>query len=655
MNKTKLIKIFFVITIVVISNGNIAFAQWVNDPSSNTKLVTDPVDPVNISTAKDFEGGTYIFWQDKKDKLQSDVYFTHVDQNGNPSFRSDGKAITTSNNLKDNPVAVPDPEGNAVVVWKEFDKKKNSNLFVQKVSKSGLRLWSPDGLKLTDAKSEKIDYSLKVDRKGNSFISYVNKTTQLTHRYTVRLKKIDSYGSILSDSSNEMVYNTNNFASETDIVPDNKGGVFVFWLESINQKTMLLAQYVDSVGSKKWINKPLTVSKAKSSVIDYSIGKMGQNIYAAITYQGTKKTVYQQLISETQNILWGSDGKMLTYQAGSQSNPQFIFVDSTVVVSWTNEFEKVKDVLIQRFDNRGNPLWGNNGKKIINIKGNQFGQRLVYDKKGGVIIAWIDKKGNGSYANLSIQKVDLNGEFVWNPEGVIISSSENMQKSYLNLVPDEEGGAIAIFRGSAGGQNDIYGQKIFSTGTYASQILGFSSEVVADSVKISWYAANESDGTTYSIQRLEPGNENGISWNTIGILKTENKKQANYYEFYDVPDVSGSVFYRIVQKINDEEMQISSSNIVDYFHGVESIILAQNSPNPFSDSTAITFYLPEEENITLEIFNSNIETIESVNDIKYPAGKNTYVFKANNLKPGIYYYRLKVRNFIDVKKMVITD
>ncbi|MCK7516366.1 MAG: hypothetical protein MZV64_00865 [Ignavibacteriales bacterium] len=88
------------------------------------------------------------------------------------------------------------------------------------------------------------------------------------------------------------------------------------------------------------------------------------------------KLFISNLISDKGNLLWGNDGKLLTYQAGSQTNPQFAFVDSSVVVSWTNEFEKIKDVFIQRFDVKGNRLWGNNGKRIINIKGNQFGQRI---------------------------------------------------------------------------------------------------------------------------------------------------------------------------------------------------------------------------------------------------------------------------------------
>ena len=94
---------------------------------------------------------------------------------------------------------------------------------------------------------------------------------------------------------------------------------------------------------------------------------------------------------------------------------------------------------------------------------------------------------------------------------------------------------------------------------------------------------------------------------------------------------------------------------MDYFREVESILLGQNSPNPFSDATTISFYLPEEDEITFEFFNSNIETVKKIEEVEYPAGKNEIVFNVENLPPGIYFYRLKVGAFVDVKKMIITE
>ena len=632
-----------------------AFSQWVNDPSSNTKLVIDPVDPINISALRDYDGGAYVFWEDKKGSPESDIYFIHFNKNGDVSFRADGKAVSTRSGKKENPLVSIEPSGNSIVLWKGYDKKKYPELFVQKLSKNGLRLWQNEGLQITDDRFEKIDYSLRVDRKGYTHTSFITKNSSASNKFSVRYRRLTSGGKTLSDSLNGIIYNSNNTISETEIIPDNKGGSIIFWLENLNQKTVLRVQFVDSTGSKKWGAKPLTISKVNNNVLSYSVGKLGNSFYTALTYQGASKIIYQQLISDKGNLLWGVDGKLLSFQKGSQTNPQFAFVDSSVVVSWTNEFEKTKDVFIQRFDVQGNRLWGNNGKRIMNIKGNQFGQRIVYDQKNGVVLGWFDKRENSADANLYIQKVDLKGNFVWDSSAVMISSSQNTQKSYLNLIPDGDGGAIAIFKVSSDKRNDIYGQKIFSTGTYASQILGFTAQVVRDSVKIFWYAANETEGTTYSIYRSGLENSKENDWIIAGSLKKNKKSDTNYYEFYDWPDINGSIYYRIEQKNDKTQSQYSGVEKVDYFRDVESIVLGQNSPNPFSDATTISFYLPEEDEVTFEFFNSNIETVKKIEEVEYPAGKNEIVFNAEDLQPGIYFYRLKVGSFVDVKKMIITE
>jgi hypothetical protein len=632
-----------------------AFAQWVNDPSSNTKLVIDPADPINISALRDYDGGAYVFWEDKKGSAESDIYFIHFNKNGDVSFRSDGKAVSTRSGKKENPLVSIEPSGNSIVLWKGFDKKKNPELFVQKLSKNGLRLWQNEGIQLTESRIEKVDYSLRADKRGYAHISYITKNSSSSNKFFVRYQTLAPTGEYLSDSLKGNLYSSNNTISKTEIIPDGKSGSFVFWLENQNQKTLLCGQYMDSTGSRKWGTKPLTISKTNSNVLSYSVGKLGNSIYVAITYQGNNKIVYQHLISDKGKLLWGVDGKLLTFQKGSQTNPQFAFVDSSVVVSWTNEFEKTKDVFIQRFDIQGNRMWGNNGKRILNIKGNQFGQRIVYDQKNGVVLAWFDKRENSADANLYIQKVDLKGNFVWDSSAVMISSSQNMQKSYLNLIPDGSGGAIAVFKGSSDKRNDIYGQKIFSTGTYASQILGFTAQVVRDSVKIFWYAANENEGTTYSIYRSGIENPKESDWIIAGSLKKNKKSDTNYYEFYDWPDINGSIYYRIVQKNDKTQSQYSGVEKVDYFRDVESILLGQNSPNPFSDATTISFYLPERDEVTFEIFNSNIETVKKIEEVDYPAGKNEIVFNAEDLEPGIYFYRLKVGTFVDVKKMIITE
>jgi hypothetical protein len=648
------IKIFLLILILFIGFSVNLRAQWINNPASNTKLITDLSDPINISLVKDINGGAYIFWEDRKSSQTNDVYFLHFDENGKVSFRTDGKTVSKRSGGKVEPLPVADQLGNAVVIWKNHDKKL-LKMFAQKVNRNGLRLWTDDGLQIPFVKGKVVDYSIDTDTKGNSYIGFVAKNPNAANKYSVKYQIISSSGKFLCDSLKGIIYSSNSNVSDANIVNDNNGGAFIFWLENQNQKTILRALLVDSAGTKKWGGEPITISKSNSSVINYSVAKFGSNVYAVINYQGEKKNIFQQMISDKGKLLWGNDGKPVTNQKGNQINPQFVIADSSVIITWTNEYKNVKDVFVQRFNSNGTRLWETNGIRIINFSGNQFGQRIVYDNKANIIIAWIDRRDDNSFADLYIQKINLNGKIQWDSLGVLISSAQNTQKSYLNLISENDGGAVAVFKGKTNNKNDIYGQKIFSTGTYASQILGFSVMQENDSVKVIWYAANESQETYYNIERSTEKNDTDNLWEIIGTIIKGGDKRLNYYEFYDIPDINGSIYYRIAQHDKNIDPQFSQAHKVDVFKDVDKIILAQNSPNPFSDSTVINFYLPKEEKISVEFFNGTVEMVREIENQKFPAGKNEIVFYAEDLKPGIYFYRLKTNSFVDVRKMVITE
>ncbi len=82
--------------------------------------------------------------------------------------------------------------------------------------------------------------------------------------------------------------------------------------------------------------------------------------------------------------------------------------------------------------------------------------------------------------------------------------------------------------------------------------------------------------------------------------------------------------------------------------------LFQNFPNPFNPSTKIMFSLPQQNKVSLEIFNVLGESIINlINDKIYEEGYHTVVFDGSKLSSGIYFYKILVGNLIVVKKMVL--
>ena len=71
------------------------------------------------------------------------------------------------------------------------------------------------------------------------------------------------------------------------------------------------------------------------------------------------------------------------------------------------------------------------------------------------------------------------------------------------------------------------------------------------------------------------------------------------------------------------------------------IRLEQNYPNPFNPATTIRFTLPEQKQVTLEVFDVTGRHVETLVDESLSAGEHSRTFNAENLSSGIYLYRLQ--------------
>ncbi len=632
---------------------NEGFAQWATDPSENTKLVLGGSSPVDISTVTDSRGGSFIFWQDGRSMFLKQVLFIHVDNDGKVTMRADGKKIAEGAGPEESPVAASSLPNTASVVWKDMSLANSGNLLAQRVTASGSYLWQPRGVEVTSGNNEIYNYSACSDASGALFVTYVSKKPGLNGAYNIELQKLSAEGEPLFNSDSTRIYSSADRIGFTTTVPDDSGGVFVLWLQYHNNTGILYAQHADSSGHTSWGGNAVRVSGSKDNVILYSAKKLNfPAVYVAWQNQKNTRGIYQQIINGKGKNLWTSGGKLATPQPGRQTNPDEVVSDSSVILCWNQESGKDRDIYLQKFSLQGKPVWGPNPVPVIKYKGDQFGQKIIPDGKGGAVVAWIDRRNDSTYGDIYAQKINSKGRKLWDPLGLKVGTNYNTLKSYLSLVSDLNGGAVAIFKNKRGNKDGIYGQRIFSSGTYASQIIAFNTAVAGDSVKVSWYSANEEGKIKYTVERTNRMDTDSIRWDDIGYVYSNGQPGAKQYQYFDSPDTTGTLYYRLLQSDSNGVIQTSDISRINYFGRSSDVVIAQNMPNPFSDSTMISFYLPDSADVNIEFYNSHVEKIKVINRF-FPSGENKISFSAEGLNPGIYFYRFKVDNFVDVKKMVV--
>ncbi|MCH7723900.1 MAG: S8 family peptidase [Bacteroidetes bacterium] len=82
--------------------------------------------------------------------------------------------------------------------------------------------------------------------------------------------------------------------------------------------------------------------------------------------------------------------------------------------------------------------------------------------------------------------------------------------------------------------------------------------------------------------------------------------------------------------------------------------LNQNYPNPFNPSTTIKYNLKENGYVSLKIYDILGREVANLISEKQIAGSYNVIFNADGLVSGVYIYKLKVNDFIEAKKMILT-
>ncbi len=85
----------------------------------------------------------------------------------------------------------------------------------------------------------------------------------------------------------------------------------------------------------------------------------------------------------------------------------------------------------------------------------------------------------------------------------------------------------------------------------------------------------------------------------------------------------------------------------------QKIILSQNYPNPFNPKTSIQFSMPKSELVTLVIYNVLGMEITTLISENLTAGKHKYVWNASQFASGVYFYKLQIEKFTQLKKIIL--
>lgn len=108
----------------------------------------------------------------------------------------------------------------------------------------------------------------------------------------------------------------------------------------------------------------------------------------------------------------------------------------------------------------GNPTLNN---PVCNFQGHQQNIQMVTDNAGGAILTWTDTR-NGETKDIYAQRIDANGNLLWNADGIAICTAPNEQFT-PKIISDAVNGAIITWEDRRiSNDGDIYAQRINGNG-----------------------------------------------------------------------------------------------------------------------------------------------------------------------------------------------
>lgn len=267
---------------------------------------------------------------------------------------------------------------------------------------------------------------------------------------------------------------------------------------------------------------------------------------------GTDSDIYVQEISFDGITEWAASGVAIATGSGQQEGPVMIADNSGgAIISWMDNRSGTNKVYVQRVNSSGVVQWTSNGVAISSVAGVQTSPAIVSDGGGGVIVAWTDSRNAGSSNDIYAQRLNGSGVAQWAADGVLVCSASGSQSEPI-ITSDNQGGAIIAWQDQrTDPSNDIYVQRISSTGVVQWTTNGVAvctsnniqslEEIVVDGSSgafVSWHDLRNGTNLDLYVQRI---NSNGvIQWTTNGVGVCTASSPTEFSDM--VQDNAGGVF-----------------------------------------------------------------------------------------------------------------
>ena len=350
---------------------------------------------------------------------------------------------------------------------------------------------------------------------------------------------------------------------------------------------------------------------------------------------------------------WDIETRLINNIAYSRSPSVSVF-NSNLHVVWYDNRDGDNEIYYKHsLDNGTN--WSENIRLTNNSSSSEHPSVAVSGNE--IHVVWEDNRDGNQEI---YYKRSLDNGANWSDDVRLTNNSEN---SYSPSIGVANSKVYIVWIDSRTGNDEIFFKRSLDNGTnwsedyrlteFTTSKMNSSIAVAGSNVHLVWREIRDNNYEIYYKHSLDNGttwlddvrltNANANSWNpSIAVSNS-----ILHVVWTDYRDGNTEIYYKRnptgnVTGIEDTEFQIPTK-----------FSLMQNYPNPFNSSSTIKYSIPKSSQVTLKIFNTLGEEIETLVNEEKPVGTYKVNWNAVNLPNGVYFYQLKAGDFIQTKKMIL--
>ena len=176
---------------------------------------------------------------------------------------------------------------------------------------------------------------------------------------------------------------------------------------------------------------------------------------------------------------------------------------------------------------------------------------------------------------------------------------------------------------------------------------------------IEWETSSELNNLGFNIYKSSsinaemPDEQTFTRVNNQLIRGAGNTSESQFYFYQDIDIEEEHYYWYQLEDVDYDGVKTKHTIVKVHRSGIysEAFALYQNYPNPFNPLTKIRFDLPQQETVSIKLYDISGKLVKILLNNRLSGGSHEIEMAAGNLASGIYLYRIEAGKFQDVKKM----